>query len=161
MRLASRFLFSFFAVFLLTGAASRKGTMAPDFSLVAIPSGETVTLSKINRDHPVLLTFWATWCPNCVEEVSALKELTRQHASGELKIIGINVQEPQKRVKKFMKKHEINYMILSDESGEVASDYGISGIPASLLLAKGGEILYYGFSLPSNLDSFFEPRRSQ
>ncbi len=132
------------------GARPQKGSQAPDFTLYDLQE-KSVQLSQINQQSPVLLIFWATWCPSCVEEIPELNRLHQTKRSDGLKILAVNVQESQTQIKDFLKKNSIHYPIVLDSTGEVAEKYGIVGLPASVLLAKGGEILYYGFSLPHQI----------
>lgn len=125
---------------------------APDFALPSLNESSKITLSEINQQHSVLLVFWASWCPNCVEEIPTLNEWHRSFSAKGLKIVGINVQETRKQIEDFKSKYPIDYPIVMDEKGEVAERFGVYGLPSALVLAKGGEIVYYGFSLPSNLE---------
>ncbi len=102
--------------------------------------------------------FWASWCPSCVEEIPELKKLEAESSESGIEIVSVNVQESREDVDKFLKKKGITYRVALDEEGDVASRFGLVGLPAAVLLAKGGEILYYGFTLPENLEQYFEPR---
>ncbi|MBI4115986.1 MAG: TlpA family protein disulfide reductase [Candidatus Omnitrophica bacterium] len=125
------------------------GNPAPNFTLSNLASQKT-ELAKVINEKPALLVFWATWCPSCVEEVPILKSWNEKYP--QLQILGINVQEPAQRVQVFVEKEKIRYPILLDENGDVASQYGLVGIPAAVLVAKGGRVLYFGFGLPRNIE---------
>ncbi len=73
-----------------------------------------------------------------------------------LQIVGINVQEPAERVKAFAEKEKLLYPILLDQEAEVAHQYGLVGIPASILTTRGGRIIYYGFALPRNIERLIQ-----
>lgn len=130
------------------------GNPAPEFSLPNL-KGETVSLSKLVQEKPTMLVFWATWCPACIEEIPTLNEWKGRYPN--LQIIGINVQESAKRIKTFVEKKKMRYEILLDEEGKVAEQYGLVGIPASILIDKGGRIIYYGFSLPEDIEAILQP----
>ena len=130
------------------------GNQAPDFTLSNL-KGEKVQLYKLTSEKPVMLVFWATWCPTCNEEIPVLNQWV--HLYPGLQIVGINVQESPERVQMFTEKKKFQYSVLLDEEGEVAEQYGLVGIPASVLIAKGGKIIYYGFSLPQNVDQLIKP----
>lgn len=125
------------------------GAQAPNFILSSL-SGEKIELMSLVRQKPTLLVFWATWCPSCAEEIPILNEWTEKYPG--LHILGVNVQEPAERIRAFAEKHKIRYPIVFDQEGEVAHQYGLVGIPAAILVSKGGQIIYYGFSLPKNID---------
>lgn len=125
------------------------GNQAPNFVLPNLNS-EKVELANLTSQKPTLLIFWATWCPTCNEEIPTLKEWHQKYP--ELQILAVNVEEPAGRVRAFAEKRGIRYPILLDSEAEVAHQYGLVGIPASVLIAKGGRILYYGFTLPQNIE---------
>lgn len=125
------------------------GTQAPNFVLPNL-SGQRIELATVVSQKPTLLVFWATWCPTCKEEIPLLNEWSEKYP--ELKILGINVEELPERVKTFAEKYKIHYEILLDQEGEIAQEYGLVGVPSSILLAKGGKVIYYGFSLPENIE---------
>ena len=153
--------------FLMMGLAAascsprpKAGTVAPDFTLPLLSNeSEQMTLSEAVREQPVLLVFWASWCPSCVEEIPALNDLHEKFASKGLRIVGVDVQEDRKDVMDFAKKQPIRYPVLLDQEGKVADRFGLTGVPAAVFVAKGGEILYYGFSLPAHLDQLLHQER--
>ena len=129
------------------------GNQAPNFVLPNL-AGEPVDLANLVREKPTLLVFWATWCPTCVEEIPLLNEWSEKYPG--LRILAVNVQEPRTHVSEFAKHHQIRYPVVLDEEGDVAHEYGLVGIPASVLLAKGGRVLYYGFALPHNIEQLIQ-----
>lgn len=124
-----------------------KTGQAPDFTLEDL-EGNQVTLSEQTSKGPVLLAFWASWCPPCVQEIPILNEWHEAYGPRGLKILGVNVQEGREEIEHFRKQIPIDYPILLDKAGQVSSEYGLTALPVVVLLAKGGEIIYYGFTLP-------------
>ena len=143
---------------LLSGCEGRvfqKDKPAPDFSLpVFSKSGEKIKFSDINREHPVLLVFWATWCPACVKEFPILNEWTKKYSVQGLRILAVNMEEKPEAVAEFTAKQPVDFPVLMDGEGITQSLYGLQGIPVSVWVAKGGKVLYYGFSLPENPGEF-------
>jgi thiol-disulfide isomerase/thioredoxin len=125
------------------------GSQAPNFVLPDL-AGEEVELAALANQKPTLLVFWATWCPTCLEEIPVLNEWSEKYPG--LQILAVNVQEPAERVKMFVKKRGVRYAVVLDQEAEVAYEYGLVGVPAAVFLAKGGRVIYYGFSLPRNID---------
>ena len=125
------------------------GSEAPNFVLSNL-KGEKVELAQVVKEKPALLVFWATWCPTCLEEIPTLNEWAKKFP--QLQILGINVQESMAHIKSFASKRGMKYPVLLDEQADVAEQYGLIGIPAAILVAKGGRIIYYGFSLPENVE---------
>lgn len=151
------------AISVLIASCGLKGSdqkKMPDFTLpVYSPEGQSINLHEVNSENPVLLTFWASWCPSCVEEIPTLKEWQKKYGPKGLKVLGVNVQESPEEVGKFLRSHKINYPVLLDKEGDVSNRYGLVGLPVSILMAKGGEVVYYGFSLPPDIEKFLEQRR--
>lgn len=143
---------------LILPACGRLPSKAPDFTLAGLDPAQKTTLSQVYKDSPVLIAFWASWCPSCTEEIPDLKKIHQEYGPKGLKILAINVQEPREDVLKFSTAAQIPYPILLDEKGEVAAKYKLDALPVCVVLAKGGEILYYGFSLPENLDALLAPQ---
>ncbi len=129
------------------------GNQAPNFTLANL-RGENVELARVAGEKATLLVFWATWCPSCVEEVPTLNEWVDKYPS--LQILSINVEEPIDRVRDFSEKFQLRYPVLLDEEAAVTQEYGLIGIPATLLLAKGGKVIYYGFGLPQNVEQLIQ-----
>ena len=139
----------------ISKAASKK---VPDFSLPALTGGPSVAFSEVNKENPVLLIFWATWCPSCIEEVPQLNEIQKKFSGRGLKIIAVDVQESKKEILDFQKKQPMNYPVLLDEEGAVAEKMGLEGIPVAILAEPGGNVLYFGFSIPENLETLLQTK---
>ena len=105
-------------------------------------SGQTHTISEW-RDKVLLVNFWATWCPPCVEEMPELVELQNSLASKNLQIVGIGVDSPS-NIQQFTKKYLISYPILvarmqgTDISRELGNQAG--GLPFTVLIDASGKI---------------------
>ncbi len=108
----------------------------PDFTLPDL-SGNQVTLSSFKGKSPVLLTFWATWCPYCIEEMPNLVRLQKKYGD-KIKILAIDIQEPRARVISFARNRNIDLTILLDEEGDVSAAFGLVGVPTLVLIDKEG-----------------------
>ena len=123
------------------GDSGRAYEGVEDFSLKNL-EGEAVQLSAVLAQHKlVLLNFWATLCPPCIEETPDLVALQRANRERSFTVLGVNVGESQSRVKNFVSRHLINYPVLLDRQTRVAESYGVVGIPTSILLKSNGEVV--------------------
>jgi thiol-disulfide isomerase/thioredoxin len=107
-------------------------------------TGVNVTLSEL-EGTPVVLIFWATWCPHCPTELHRLEDVAQQ--SGEIKVIAIDVSESASRVQNFFGDYEPTMIIALDSNGEAFVDYcqkyGNSGyIPFTLFVDSEGLVKY-------------------
>ena len=114
--------------------------MAPDFKLRDIYQN-TFTLSEYRGRQPVLLFFWATWCPFCQKELSVLKQEYAGLAEGGLEVLAIDVGERPSTVEDFVKSYYLNYQVLLDRDTSVANSFRIVGIPVYVLVDKQGFIV--------------------
>lgn len=115
------------------------GTPAPDFTLPDL-DGNPVRLSSF-RGQPVILNFWATWCPPCKQEMPALQRL-HEEMGGRVRIIGIDRAEPVDTVRRFADQYGITFTIALDRTDELATRYGLTGIPETFFLDSGGVVRF-------------------
>jgi len=112
------------------------GTATPDFELTTL-TGETVRLGQF-QGQPVLLTFGATWCPDCRIEAPLLEEVHKSHP--ELVILLVDSRENADVVQQFADEFDITHPILLDTNGKVSEQYQIFAIPTELFIDKDGVI---------------------
>lgn len=111
------------------------GAPAPDFSLPDL-NGETVTLSDL-RGRPVLVNFWATWCPPCIEEAPALETLHQRYGD-RLAILGVDHLEAAPAVAQFRERFGLTYPLLLDRNGAVGERYSVRALPETWFIDAGG-----------------------
>lgn len=116
------------------------GTQAPEFSL-RDQHGKLVALSDL-RGRKVLVNFWATWCPPCVEEMPMLDELAKRHAQT-LVVLGV-AEDDAEAVKAFLQRHPVDYPILYSASDSVglSAQFGNTRavLPYSVLIDEQGVV---------------------
>lgn len=117
--------------------APRLGYRAPDFELPDL-EGQKVTLSAL-RGKPILLNFWATWCPPCRQEMPELQEFHRRYGD-QIVLVGVNWGEGSKTVKAFLDRLGVGYRNLVDERGTAFVLYRLTGIPESYFIDPEGYI---------------------
>jgi peroxiredoxin len=85
----------------------------------------------------VLLIFSTTWCPSCRTEIPHFKQIYQSYNHRGLEMVNIDIQESRDKVARFAAKYQLPYRVLLDEKGDVASAYGIMGVPAMILIKDG------------------------
>jgi peroxiredoxin len=125
----------------------------PDFTLPAL-DGQPVSLSQYLGKKPVLLVFWATWCPECKAAIPEINSLYGGPLSGKLQILGVDYRESREKVSAAVKSRDIRYTVLLDEKGTVAREYGVIGIPTYILIGKDGKVTYREHALPPDLSPY-------
>jgi thiol-disulfide isomerase/thioredoxin len=119
-------------------ARAELGYIAPDFTLTS-PAGDEVVLSKL-KGKPIVLNFWATWCPPCRAETPALVAAHKQWGD-EITIVGVDVLESPQLVTPFMSEYGIKYPIALDSAGEVAAAYRVISYPTTYFIDSSGTIV--------------------
>ncbi|HEY8450468.1 MAG TPA: TlpA disulfide reductase family protein [Bacillota bacterium] len=112
------------------------GGRAPGFALATVAGGRTVALEEY-RGQPVIVNFWATWCPPCVKELPVLEQVAEQ---GQIAVLAVNVGDGREQVQAFTRQHGLNMTVLLDQQGEVAGAYGMRGLPETFFIDDDGVI---------------------
>ena len=130
-------------------AADLRGSAAPDFSLKDM-YGMEYTLSQYKGKQPVLMFFWTTWCPYCIQKIKFLNNEYVNLEKDNIALLAINAGEPRRLVERLVRGANIMYKVLLDDQSKVSQSYRISGVPTFLLIDKEGVILYKGNSYPQS-----------
>ncbi len=109
--------------------------------------GKKLTLQSL-RGRPVLVSFWATTCPPCVEELPDLIQLYRDWHPRGLELIAVAMPyDPPIRVQEFVQRHDVPYPVALDVQGMVTSAFGgVPYVPTAFIIAPDGktELVYTG-----------------
>lgn len=133
-------------------------TQMPAFSLENVVTGDTVD-STVFKGKALLVTFFATWCPPCMQEIPDLIKLQEQYAAKGFSVLGLSVDQGGAGiVKKLVEKRSINYPVLLATSGTARDFGGVVGIPTSFLINKKGQVVkkYPGYVPHMVLESDIE-----
>jgi len=119
-----------------TPSVAQVGAPAPDFQLQDL-NGKTVSLSSL-RGSPVMLNFWATWCPPCREEMPFIQQIYEEWSDRGLVLLAVDMGESPARVESFLQSYNLSLPVLMDIRQDVAGQYGIMGIPTTFFIDKDG-----------------------
>ena len=115
------------------------GEAAPDFQLEDT-HGNPVSLSNL-RGKVVLVNFWATWCPPCIEEMPSMERLNEIMSGDDFVMLAINTENNgRSTVPAFLKKTPYTFPILFDDKAVVQQSYGVYKFPESFVIRKDGTI---------------------
>jgi peroxiredoxin len=117
-----------------------QGRPTPDFHLPDA-NGKTVSLHD-QLGHPVLLNFWATWCPPCVDEVPSLEDLARRIDGTDLRMLAVSVDDDWGAIRRFFAKGS-KIGVLLDTSHDVPKTFGTEKYPETFLVDARGSVRYY------------------
>lgn len=111
------------------------GSPAPDFTIQ--DSEHKVTLSDF-RGQVVVLNFWASWCPPCVEETPSLVQLQNRMKDKGVRVVGVSWDEDSGAYHDFLKAHQIDFLTVRDAAERTGSLYGTIKIPETYIIDRKG-----------------------
>jgi len=113
----------------------RIGTNAPEFTVQDAQS--KITLSQY-RGQVVVLNFWATWCPPCIEERPSLMEMQRRMKAKGVTVLAVSVDVDQSAYRQFVKDHNVNLLTVRDPDQKSSALYGTSKFPETYIIDRDG-----------------------
>jgi cytochrome c biogenesis protein CcmG/thiol:disulfide interchange protein DsbE len=115
------------------------GDPAPQASLPRLEGGGEESLAAY-QGRWVLVNFWASWCLPCREEATALNTLQRQRGGPRFTVLGVDSNDLSGDAKAFVKRYGVGYPQLRDGNGNLAHDFGTTGVPESYLFDPRGNL---------------------
>jgi peroxiredoxin len=113
------------------------GDSAPEFTIQA-DSGRTVSLPNFGGKL-LVLNFWATWCPPCVQETPSLSRFAAAYAGKGVVVLGISVDKDEKAYRAFLQKY--NPAFLTAREFKIHEDYGTFMYPETYIIDSKGKVL--------------------
>jgi peroxiredoxin len=117
---------------------------APDFALPNV-EGKIVSLSKSLGQGPIYISFWATWCKPCLEEMKIIQKIYEKYEDQGFRVMAINTEGPKAsaKVKSFIKSYGFTFDILLDNDGEVfRRKFKGAAMPYTFLVNADGKIVF-------------------
>jgi thiol-disulfide isomerase/thioredoxin len=119
--------------------APMTGFLAPDFALTSL-EGERVQLSAL-RGSPVIVNFWATWCPPCRAEMPELETVWLEYRDTGLVLLGVDQAENATVVAQFARgAMGVTFPILLDSDLAVRDQYAVRALPTTVFIDAAGRI---------------------
>ena len=113
----------------------------PDIFLDDI-DGNTHNL-KDYKGKTMLITFWATWCGYCRQEIVHLEELYQNNDDVEIVSILVITSETEEEIRKYIADNQISFPVLIDVNGEISVKFGVNGFPMNFVVSKDYEMIGY------------------
>lgn len=102
--------------------------------------GSTATLADW-EGQPLVLNFWASWCPPCVGEMGDAFEPAHQEYGDDVAFLGVNVQDNRDLAMDVVEKTGVTYELAEDPEGKLFTEFGGFGMPVTVFISADGEIL--------------------
>jgi cytochrome c biogenesis protein CcmG/thiol:disulfide interchange protein DsbE len=113
----------------------RIGTAAPDFTVH--DNGRTVALSQF-KGQVVVLNFWATWCPPCIEEMPSLVQMQQRMKAKGVTVLAVSVDVDENSYQRFVRDHGVNLLAVRDGDQKSNALYGTFKFPETYVIDRNG-----------------------
>jgi thiol-disulfide isomerase/thioredoxin len=129
------------------------GSKAPSATIQTL-DGNAANLAQFIGKGPVLIEFWATWCPNCKELEPTLLAAQKKYA-GKVQFVGIavSVNESPELVRRYVDRHGVAGAQLYDRKGDAVDAYDVPATSFVVVIDKGGKVVYTGLGGKQDLDA--------
>ncbi|MEW7978641.1 MAG: TlpA disulfide reductase family protein [Candidatus Sedimenticola endophacoides] len=112
---------------------------AVEFTLERL-EGEPLTFPDDLEGRPVVIAFWADWCPVCEEELQIFEALYQHYRDQGLMVLALNVGQDRDTAAAFSDRLNVSYDVLLDRDTEVANRYGVMGLPTTFFIGRKGNV---------------------
>jgi len=110
---------------------------APDFTVHN--SDRTVTLSQF-KGQVLVLNFWATWCPPCIEEMPSLVRMQQFMKAKGVTVLAVSVDVDENDYRRFLREHNVNLLSVRDPDQKSNSLFGTSKFPETYIIDRNGVV---------------------
>jgi cytochrome c biogenesis protein CcmG/thiol:disulfide interchange protein DsbE len=114
------------------------GVEAPTFALQTL-DGELLSLADLAGD-PVVVTFWASWCGTCKQDMPTIQHLADRWAPRGVAVVGVVIDDELGAAREVAAEHQLRYPSVFDTDGEVARAYSVTGTPETYLIGADGRV---------------------
>ena len=126
---------------LLVAPVARAAVVMPSFALPAAVGGQVVA-SETYRGRAVLITFFATWCPSCLQEIPTLKQLQAKYGEMGFAVVALSVDEGgAAAVARLVEQAGITYPVLMADRGTTRDFGNVVAVPTSFLVNRSGHVV--------------------
>ncbi len=129
------------------------GSKAPPAKVFTL-DGQEANLAQYIGKTPVLIEFWATWCPNCAELEPTMLSVAKKYGD-KVKFVGVavSVNETPARVKAFVAKHGLPGDHFFDTKGDASGAYDAPATSYVVVVDKSGKVVYTGLGGKQDLEA--------
>jgi cytochrome c biogenesis protein CcmG, thiol:disulfide interchange protein DsbE len=121
--------------FSLRDTSAKEGSPAPQFS-VATDRGKTITPVSFGG-KVLVLNFWATWCPTCIQEIPSLDAFQKRFAKDGVVVVAVSIDKNEQKYKSFLNKVHVDFDTVRDPNADVSTRYGTFIFPETYIIKDG------------------------
>lgn len=122
----------------LTERIVEVGDSAPDFQITT-DGGKVLTRSDFGGKL-LVLNFWATWCPPCVDEFPSLSEMAQDFQSKNIIVLGVSVDRNQQAYRQFVDRMRPGFQTALDSEASISANYGTFKYPETYIIDSNGKV---------------------
>jgi thiol-disulfide isomerase/thioredoxin len=129
------------------------GSVAPAVKVQAL-DGKQVDLAQYIGKTPVLIEFWATWCPNCRELMPTLLDVEKKYGTRvKFVALAVAINQSPERVRRFLAAHPLPHETFFDVDGNAAGAFDAPATSYVVVLDKAGRVVYTGLGGKQDLEA--------
>ena len=129
------------------------GTRAPAVTVHTL-DGKPVDLGQYIGKTPMLIEFWATWCPNCRELMPTLLDVEKKYGKRvKFLALAVAINQSPERVRRSLAAHPLPHETLYDTDGKAAGAFDAPATSYVVVIDKTGKVVYTGLGGKQNLDA--------
>ena len=115
---------------------TRIGKPAPEFTMRLLNGGE-FRLSDL-EGVPLIINFWASWCPPCRQESPGFERLWRRYRDTGIQFVGVDIQDDESDAEAYVREFGLTFPNGLDPDGKITIDYGVIGLPVTFFVGSSG-----------------------
>ena len=115
------------------------GERAPSFKITT-ESGQRITTTDFGGKL-LVLNFWATWCPPCIEEMPSLNQFAQQVSKDGVVVLGVSIDQNEQAYKRFLQQNRLAFETARDPEADIAANYGTFKWPETYIINAEGKVV--------------------
>lgn len=115
------------------------GDSAPNFKITT-DQGKQISVKDFGG-KVLVLNFWASWCPPCIDEIPSLNRLSQETASAGVVVLGVSIDKNLKLYEQFRNRFHLRFQTYRDPDENISSSYGTYKIPESYIIDRNGKVV--------------------
>ena len=117
---------------------TRVGKPAPQFSMPLLGGGEFGT--EDHRGSPMIINFWASWCPPCRQESPGFERVWQKYQDQGIQIVGVDIQDTEEDALGYVREFGLSFPNGRDTDGKITVEYGVIGLPVTFFINADGVV---------------------
>jgi cytochrome c biogenesis protein CcmG, thiol:disulfide interchange protein DsbE len=115
------------------------GDKAPEFA-VTTNTGRRITRNDFGGKL-LVLNFWATWCPPCIEEMPSLNQFARELGPSGVVVLGVSIDKNENAYHRFVERENLAFPVARDANADIPTEYGTFRWPETYIIDRNGKVV--------------------